>query len=418
MNTGVMQEDRGVGFPPSFLWGVAVASYQVEGGNLWSDWWEWERTPGHIKDASRNTIGCDFWNRYPYYLDLAKKIGLNAFRLSIEWGRVNPEKDRWSDEALTRYREIILACRERGMEPMVTLWHFTLPQWVSREGGWTNPETVDWFLAYVDKTVEALGDNVRFWITLNEPTIVLSSGYKTGVWPPGRKKDIVGFRQARKNLILCHRETFSRIKKKTPETQVGIAVNITYNEPYRPWLPPDRVLVFLANIQGDYAFLKRMQSHLDFIGLNYYFHSRLAFAFQPDTSFSAVKNENKIVSDFGWEVYPAGIAKVSWDLWRRFRKPIYITENGVADANMNDKLRSDFIRQHLLYLSRSIAQGVDVRGYFYWSLMDNFEWAEGFPYRSGLYAMDYEKQIAVPRQSSVETYRRIIAEHRISHGNL
>ncbi|MBI1974762.1 MAG: glycoside hydrolase family 1 protein [Parcubacteria group bacterium] len=383
-------------FPDHFFWGTATSAYQVEGGNdEWSDWGDW---PAHAGK------GCNFWNKYEYYLDLAAQLGTNAFRFSIEWARVEPERDRWNREALERYRLIIRACHARGIEPVVTLSHFTLPKWVAKTGGWSNPETVSRFIIYVAKIQKTLGAEIRYWITLNEPSVLISHGYLTGVWPPGKKLAVLEAIAARSNLVEAHRRAY-RLIKLNQKAKVGAALNIAYHEPHRKDHLGDRLVTWVFQSAGDYGFLGAIRNSLDFIGLNYYFHNRLKFIWNPLHRFFQDTNENKLISDLGWEIHPEGIKPLVLELARRFKKPIFVTENGVADTR--DSMRPKEIHDTLTSLGETIIEGASVIGYLHWSLMDNFEWACGFDAHFGLYAMDYTQMVAIPRQST-ELYRAII----------
>lgn len=391
---------RGGGmFPKDFLWGTSVCSYQVEGGNdKWSDWGAWNPRAG---------AACDFWNRYEEYLDLAKALGTNAFRFSIEWGRVNPASNVWNLEALERYKDMALAMKKRGLEPIVTLWHFTLPKWIEAQGGWSNRDAVKHFGEYVEKTLGILGGEARYWITLNEPTIWLHHGYITGEWPPGEKYAFFRFLRARSNLVNAHKTAYALIKKARPDSIVSVAANISFDEPHRKWHPGDRFLIWAMRMFGDYGFLKETADFCDFVGLNYYFHNRVSWSWNPLRYFARTMNENRVVSDLGWEIFPSGLGKVLVELDRDFRKPVIVAENGIADAA--DGKRPEFIVSHINAIQDAISRGADVRGYLHWSLVDNFEWAHGFGPRFGLYGMDYKKMQPHER-GSCKAFRNLIRE--------
>jgi len=369
-------------FPADFIWGAAISAYQTEGGNQWSDW------------GARAGKACDFWNRYEYYLDLAKHLGLRALRFSLEWSRLMPEPDQWNEAAGRRYGAIIEAVKSRGMKPFVTLWHFTLPQWLASRGGWTHPAAVGQFAEYVKRTQELWGqDSAINWITLNEPSGYASQGYLTGEWPPGEKFRPLSFIGAIRNLERAHHEAAKIVKAHAG--RVGIALNLPDTTGFRP-------LAAAESAFNDWHFLKKVAASCDFIGINYYFHEclglRLGWPFVTRSCGNLPK------SDLGWELYPEGIAAVALKA-AKFGKPIYITENGLADSA--DRHRPWFLYRTVRALSQALEAGADVRGYLHWSLMDNFEWARGFEPKFGLYAMDYATLTARPRKSA-KLYREII----------
>ena len=391
-------------FPPGFLWGAGLSS-QAHGYPTASDWYQWERKPGRIKDGSLSRPVCDLSGRnqeVPSCISLAKNIKLNALRFCIEWADVEPKQNQWDEDALQNYANTVDACLAVGITPFPWLWHFVLPQWIVDSGGWANPETIERFVRYAERVVNAIGIKIEYLGTYNEPSGVLHMGFVEGLWPPEKKKDFCGLRQAKKHLVIAHHRIFLLIKRRFAHIKVGMALNISFDEPHRPWHPGDRFITWLNRRSGynDAMFLKRVHRYLDFIGLNYYSHNRYKFISQSHTGFFERKNENKVVSDLGWEIYPQGIKAVVNEL-DHFRKPIYITENGVADAS--DILRPDFINGNLHYLAEAIVEGADVRGYFHWSLVDNAELHEGL-IDFGLY-----DRKGKPRPSAY-IYRDIIGE--------
>lgn len=383
-----------------FFWGTAVAAYQVEGGNdEWSDWGDWKPHAG---------TACDFWNRSAHYLDRAKALGTNAFRFSIEWARLEPREGEWDDNALDGYRRMIEAMRGRGQEPFVTLWHFTLPKWVAARGGWTNPRTVEWFGRYVRHVAAAFGGSVRWWLVINEPSTMLSQGYLMGSWPPGRRFSFRKYFAARANLVRAVRSSATILHEANPACAVGSAFNISVVEAARAWDPGDIAAAWLVRTFNDRGFLASVAESLDFIGLNYYQKLRLRARLVPFPTVTPFVPAGADVSDLGWEIHPEGLTAILRDLDTKFAKPVVVTENGIADAT--DSKRPEFIRRHLEALMAAKAAGADVRGYFHWSLFDNFEWAHGFGPRFGLYEMDYERMEALPRKSAA-AYRELITKY-------
>jgi len=385
-------------FPKGFYWGSATSAHQVEGNNV-NDWSEWEKKNAErlAKEAKEkwqpwqqekfpemfnpeNYISgraCDHYHLYEQDFDIAKKLGHNAHRFSIEWSRIEPEQGKFNEKEIEHYRKVILALKKRGIEPFVTLWHWTNPLWIRDIGGWENKKITDYFERYAEKISNALGENVKFWITLNEPEIYASNSYFAGVWPP-QKKNLFAYLRVLNNLIKAHRKAYGVIKKADSNSKIGIAKNNIYFEAYQNKLV-NRVLKKFIDWWWNFYFLNRIRNHQDFIGLNHYFHNRINYGFN--------KNENKKISDIGWELYPEAIYYVLKDL-KRFNKPIYITENGLADGG--DKKRSWFILESLKNIGKAINEGVNVRGYLHWSLMDNFEWDKGFWPRFGLVEVNYK----------------------------
>ncbi|NCQ02713.1 glycoside hydrolase family 1 protein [Candidatus Wolfebacteria bacterium] len=385
-------------FPKGFYWGSATSAHQVEGNNV-NDWSEWEKKNAErlAKEAKEkwqpwqqekfpemfnpeNYISgraCDHYHLYEQDFDIAKKLGHNAHRFSIEWSRIEPEQGKFNEKEIEHYRKVIITLKGLEIEPFVTIWHWPIPIWLRDKGGWENKKITDYFERYAEKISNALGENVKFWITLNEPEIYASNSYFAGVWPP-QKKNLFAYLRVLNNLIKAHRKAYGVIKKANSNSKIGIAKNNIYFEAYQNKLV-NRVLKKFIDWWWNFYFLNRIRNHQDFIGLNHYFHNRINYGFN--------KNENKKISDIGWELYPEAIYYVLKDL-KRFNKPIYITENGLADGG--DKKRSWFILESLKNIGKAINEGVNVRGYLHWSLMDNFEWDKGFWPRFGLVEVNYK----------------------------
>ena len=382
-------------FPKNFYWGSATSSFQVEGVIENNDWAEAGRQ-GKTPLAGR---ACSHYDLYEKDFDIVKELGQNAHRFSIEWARVEPEEGRFYDKEIEHYRKVLQALRNRGIEPFVTLWHFTLPLWFAKKGGFENPKAPEIFARYCGYVVERLGDMAKFWMTMNEPMVYAYEGYLKGQWPPF-KRNFFAFKKVIKTLVASHLASYNMILRHygmsqnqailcndksshniaIPEVKIGIAKNNIYFENFP-----------LINHFWNFHFLNKIKNNLDFIGINYYFHRNL------------LKNKNKEVSDMGWEIYPEGIYHVLKEL-KRYNLPVYITENGLADAK--DQKREKFIKEHLRWTWQAIQDGVDVRGYFYWSLLDNFEWAHGFGPRFGLVEMNYKTMERKIRPSAWE-YKRI-----------
>jgi len=396
-------------FPDGFLWGTATSAHQVEGDNL-NDWTEWEKEnaerlareariywqPWQQKKflemfSPENYISgraTDHYNRYEEDFDLAKVMNNNAHRFSIEWSRIEPEEGKFDEKEIEHYRQVIWALKKRGIEPFVTLWHYTNPIWFQKKGGWLNKNSPKYFERYANKISRSL-QNVKFWITLNEPDDIYAFyAYYTGRYPPQEKSFRKTWR-ALNNLVSAHKKAYRKIHENCPSSMVGFANNIIYFESKGIIA---RIIKIFANKYWNFWFLRKTFSYNDFIGCSFYRHNTLS-------SFKVNQNENIETTDIGWEIYPKGIYYVLKEL-KKYQKPIYITENGLADAQ--DKYREKFIIGHLNWIHKAITEGVDVRGYFYWSLLDNFEWDKGFWPRFGLVEIDYQTMERKVRPSAQE----------------
>lgn len=286
---------------------------------------------------------------------------------------------------------------------MVTLWHWPNPLWLARMGGWSNKKVVDYFGCFTELVVKELGEHVDYWITLNEPMMHVAHGYITGKFPPNKKWNLFGIIKPFNNLTAAHRRSYEIIHKKYPEAQVSIAMTSGFIEPANKY----NLIEWLIAKAGDYFrnhwYLRKIAGHFDFIGVNYYHHDRIVW-YPPFK-----KNLNEKINDRGWEIYPSGLYHVLVN-YKKYHKPVIITENGTADAD--DEHRAEFIKEHLYYLHQAIEAGVDARGYFYWSLLDNFEWAEGFWPKFGLIAVDRKTFERKPRPSAA-VYADICKNNRI-----
>lgn len=342
---------------------------------------------------------CDHYHRYEEDLDLVQRGGQNAFRFSLEWSRIEPEEGIFDDAALTHYRDVARACRARGVEPFVTLWHWTHPLWLEARGGVTSRDFVSRFVRYARRVAAALGEDVRFYMTLNEPTSVIGNAYLTGNWPPQQRNPLLAWRALR-TLGTAHRRAYDALRDVAPHAQVGFTHIYVFNEPFRKNNVLDRAAARVKNFFDNGLMQRYGRGKQDFVALQYYFHNRLQFPLRT-------RNANVVLSDLEWEVYPEGIYHAIMDA-RRFGVPIYITESGIADAE--DSRRPQFLRETLAHVAHALADGADVRGYFYWSLLDNFEWDKGFWPRFGLVAVDYDTLTRTPRESYT-VYRDLIAEY-------
>ena len=396
-------------FPKDFLWGAATSAHQVEGSNH-NDWTEWEKEnaarlskKNEGKYPPENFISgraCDHYSRYEEDFDLAKKLGHNTHRFSIEWSRIEPEEGKFSELEIEHYRSVIRALRARGLEPFVTLWHWTMPTWFVEIGAFEKRANIEYFARFCQRIVKKFSGEVTFWITINEPEIYAGNSYLKGVWPP-QNKNFISYIKVLTNLIKSHKNIYEIIKKYDSKAQIGITKNNIYFEAYQNKIG-NRILKKFIDWWWNFYFLNRIKKYQDFIGLNHYFHNRIK-------NFKFNQNENKKISDMGWELYPESIYYVLRSL-KRYNQPIYITENGLADAE--DKNREWFIKESLKNIHKAISEGVDVRGYLYWSLLDNFEWDKGFWPRFGLVEINYRTLERRIRPSAWE-YKKIIEANSI-----
>ncbi|MCX6806729.1 MAG: glycoside hydrolase family 1 protein [Candidatus Berkelbacteria bacterium] len=367
-----------------FFWGAATSSHQVEGNNT-NQWSKWEK--------EKSGRACDHYHLFEEDFKIAKSLGHNAHRFSIEWSRIEPEENKFDEKEIKHYQKVIDSLREKNIEPFVTLWHWTLPLWLPEKGGFARKNSIDYFARYVEKIVSSI-EGVKFWITINEPDVYASKSYLVGDWPPQKQNIFLAWRVI-KNLIKAHKRAYEIIKEINPGLQVGIAKHNIYFEAYKNKLF-NRFLKKGADWVWNYYILNKIGSYQDFIGLNYYLHNRINWGFN--------KNENLKVSDLGWELYPEGIYYCLKEL-QKYKKPIYITENGLADAK--DKNRAWYIKEIIKNIFKAKKEGIDVHGYLHWSLLDNFEWDKGFWPRFGLVEVDYKTLKRKIRPSALE-YKKII----------
>lgn len=418
-------------FPKDFLWGAATSSHQVEGNNTNNDWWEWEqaRTP-----QARSGAACDYWNRFEDDFKLAKTLSHTAHRFSIEWSRIEPHEDQWDSLALDHYAQVIRSLRSKGMEPVVTLYHFTLPLWLARQGGWVSEKSPKLFARYVQKVIETLGCDVHYWITLNEPAIYTYKSYIIGQWPPGEKSAKKAFRVVQ-NLAKAHVMAYEKIKevyakKGWKESMVGVAQQVLIFAPCSERSLWDRISADLRDRVVNHLFVRALirgkagilgllsirlhkAKTLDFIGLNYYTreHVRNRRFLLPDIlgDERVLQNDHAKKNSLGWEIYPQGLYALI-KAFSKYKLPVIISENGICTDD--DAERSEFIVEHLKAVALAMKEGAGVIGYLYWSLLDNYEWAEGFTPRFGLIEVDYTTQERKIR-ASARKFEEIIRSGKI-----
>lgn len=406
-------------FPRGFKWGAASAAHQVEGGGTNSDWAQWEKLPGKINDGGSAAIACDWWGgRWREDFDRAAADGHNTHRLGIDWSRIEPRPAVWDEEALDHYRQMVRGLRQRGLEPMVTLHHFTNPLWLAEKDGWLNPAVIGHFERFTRKVVKALGDDVDLWCTVNEPNVLAYNGFADGLWPPG-EKNIQSCFKAIRHLLLAHAAAYRAIHKLQPQARVGLAHHVRPIDPWRPGFAPDRWVAGFQNrifndaisevlhsgrlffpLGGFNERLPGLAGTFDYVGLNYYTRARSSFDLsRPGQLFGRTFPTPGAEMDhlqFN-ELYPEGLFRAIQEA-ARFGKPIFITENGWGDEDEGRRVRALLL--HLRQVWRTVNFNWRVAGYYYWTLVDNFEWERGWTQRFGLYELDPETQRRRPRPAA------------------
>ncbi len=395
-------------FPQDFLWGSATSAHQVEGNNIYSDWWDWEKNKPKDKQSG---IASDQYNRFDEDFKLAKSLNQNAHRLSIEWARIEPAPNEFNQSEIEHYKKVLKSLKNKNIEVMLTLWHFTLPNWVMELGGWENPLTVEYFIRFLKKVVPELDEMVDFWITLNEPGVYIFMGYLRGLWPPQKKSKWSAF-LVQWYMVQAHKKAYELIHTLSRKP-VGIAQNMqTFDSSHKHSLV-EQTSVYLSDLIINHSFYLMTKNCHDFLGINYYFHHRFDRKKNFIPVIAQAGDQHRDVSDLGWEIFPEGIFDVLMDIANH--KPIYITECGIASTN--DDRRTRFLIQYLTEVYRAIQAGARVKGFFYWSLIDNFEWHEGFDPRFGLIEVDYNTQKRTARKSAY-VYSEIAKHNKIPHSLL
>lgn len=398
-------------FPEGFLWGAGTSSFQVEGNNINSDWWEWEQTNKPLN--MRSGEACNQYELYEKDFDLAKDLGHNSHRLSVEWSRIEPEEGKFNEEEIKHYVNVLKYLKSLNLQVCLTLWHFTNPTWFAKLGGWENFKAPYYFERFVKKIVPLLEQYVDIWITINEPGIYTFMGYlggdDAGSFPPGKKSNIAALK-VNWNLSQAHKKAYKAIHRLVPNPQVGIAQNTSSFEAYHKHSLREQLAVGLSDLITNHSFYAITKGYHDFLGLNYYFHYRFnaKHGLIPDRIDPKIQKRD--VSDLGWELHPEGLFSVLTDLSDDL--PIYITECGIASTN--DDRRTRFLINYLQEVYRAVQAGVRVKGFFYWSLIDNFEWHRGFNPRFGLVEVDYATQGRAVRPSAL-VYKEIIKRNGIPH---
>lgn len=418
-------------FPEQFLWGTATAAHQVEGGHTNSNWSWWENQNNKkgeptVANNEKAGLATNHWNLYPTDIKLMKDLGVNSYRFSLSWSKINPKEGVYDSESIEHYSNIIDSLLAKNIVPNITLHHFEEPLWFMQKGGFEHEENSQYFELFVVKMVQAYGDRVKIWTTFNEINVYTNLAYMADIFPPGKNNSLsAGI--VLKNILITHTKVYNLIKK-LPEgknSQIGIVKDIFFFEPKNRWNLFDWLGSWVADANfnassldffetGKYHFSVPFQANvnyedlnapqtIDFIGLNYYSHYATEFKLiEHEKMFSPVEGE--AMTDMDYTIYPEGIFRAIERI-SRLKKPIIITETGIAD-NKDDR-RGLFIERELYAVSEAIKKGYDVRGYYYWSLIDNFEWSLGYSKKFGLYAVDQNTQVRTLKEGG-KVYQKIV----------
>lgn len=402
-------------FPDGFYWGAGTSAYQVEGGIENTDWAEAARD-GRLPVCG---MACDHYHRFEADFDIAKSLSHTAHRFSVEWARIEPEAGKFNEEAISHYREVLMALRARNIKPFITLWHFTLPLWFSKSGGFERADAPEVFARYCAFVVSRLADLCENFSTMNEPEVFASNGWLRGTWPPFKRfalTDMVSitnsgrqyeakaskgleplflYFKVMKNLALAHNFAYREIKKVAPKVDVSVVKHVIVFD--ANWNPLNKIKAYIANYFWTYKFMNRVKDYCDSIGLNYYFY----------TQFGDKRKWRK--TDMDWNFAPEHIYDALMML-AKYKKPLFVSEAGVADST--DTGRAEYITKQVLGTWRAIQAGADVHGHLYWSLLDNYELALGFKKRFGLVEIDYSTQERKIRPSAY-VYKKICEQNRV-----
>ncbi len=398
-------------FPEGFLWGGAISSHQTEGKNTNNDWWAFEHSQKREqrllkegKDPAEYYSGqaCDFYNRYDEDFGLAQQLNHNAIRFGVEWARIEPFEGEFDEQVIEHYKKMLEAAKARNLKIFLTLHHYTIPAWFAKKGGFAKKQNVDDFLRYTTVVAQRLGKYVDFWLTINEPNVYSIFSYILGSYPPNHRS-LPEARRVAHNIIRAHNRASVELKSLTGKP-VSMAFQLSDIQPKSIFSRP--IMGVINYFINDY-FLNGCVGHCDFIGVNYYFHHHVGWLGERKMS----KSEHE-KSDLDWGIHPEGLERVLMRLHQKYHKPMYITENGIADAA--DAKREKFIKNHLLHTYHAIERGADVRGYLYWALIDNFEWLYGFGPRFGLVEIDYQDGLKRRVRDSAMKFAEICKTNSLS----
>ncbi|HEX7063433.1 MAG TPA: GH1 family beta-glucosidase [Bacillales bacterium] len=436
-------------FPKDFIWGTATASYQIEGaynedGRGESIWDRFSRTPGKVYENHNGDVACDHYHLYKDDIQLMADLGIQSYRFSIAWSRVFPEPGRFNQKGIDFYKRLLKELHRHNIEPAATIYHWDLPQWLQDRGGWTNRETVDHFVHYAETLFEELGDQVSMWITHNEPWCAAFLGHAFGVHAPGHQ-DLKEALTVSHHLMLSHGKAVQAFRRSGKKGEIGITLNLTpavaatdkredveaakrsdgfgnrwFLDPvFKGNYPSDMIKVF-AEEAGELDFIESddlavISEPIDFLGVNYYFHNVVKEdSSDPLLGSSSLPVEGK-TTEMGWGIHPESLYRLLHRLKEDYTElPLYITENGAAfpdqviNGEIDDQDRIDYLKSHFDAAGRFIDEGGNLKGYYVWSLLDNFEWAFGYEKRFGIVYVDYETQERIPK-ASAKWYKDIIS---------
>ncbi len=425
-----MAQGPAIRFPAGFMWGAATSAHQVEGGNTHNDWWRWEHRTPDIDPGLQSADACRHFERFDADFALAAADGHNAHRLSIEWSRIEPERGRIDTSAVAHYHAVFASLKRHGLTPIVTLLHFTLPAWVADRGGWTARETIDDFATFVRFCAREYGGEIDWWCTINEPEVMAFRAYSEGIWPPCVRDDSMALTVIANQLEahgrayrIIHEEDRIDADDDGRPARVGFAKHLVQLVPHRAWSPLDRLRAWFEDRVFNEAVIQacvtgrielsipgartvkrevpELKGSLDWFGLNYY----TRWGVDAHGKVPHVARAGSPLNDLGWEVWPQGLAAAAQRV-AAVGVPILVTEHGFADAA--DKLRPRALAESLAELGRAIEAGAPVIGYLHWSLLDNFEWEEGWRGRFGLYRVDaLHDPAGRERTNSAEVFARI-----------
>ncbi len=390
-------------FPPNFFWGASTASHQVEGGNhnQWSVWelehakelaetaesrlgwlpgWEDIKKRAETPDNYVSGKGVGHYQGYEEDFTLAKKLNLNAFRFGIEWARLEPSQGKWDEKEIQHYRDYIKELRRKGLEPFLNIWHWTMPTWFTDKGGFSKRENLKYFEAFVQKIADEYADDLTYIITLNEPNVYASFGYGNALWPP-QEHNWLKAGWVYLNLVKAHKRAYRILKYRNKSLMVGVATQLANIQAKRPHNFVDSLSTRWMRYGWNWWFLNRIRRQQDFVGFNYYFTDYYK-GFRRD-------NPQVPVNDLGWYMEPEGLYPLLVRTWAHYRKPIIVTENGVADEQ--DQYRQWWLEETIIAMEKALSEGVQVTGYFHWSLLDNFEWAYGWWPKFGLISVNRQQ---------------------------
>lgn len=442
-----------ISFPDGFLWGVATSSYQIEGavhdgGRGVSIWDTFSHTPGKVHAGENGDVACDHYHRYEEDLDILQSLGVKTYRFSVAWPRIFPERGKLEQQGLDFYRKLVNGLIERGIKPAITLYHWDLPQYLEDNGGWANRDTVDAFVEYAETMFREFGNLVPYWITQNEPWCTAFLGYGLGIHAPGHKDWTLAAR-ASHHVLLSHGLAVQAYRKLGLRGQIGITLNFTYMETggetpedlhaldvadafsnrwfldplFKASYPEVLKKAHFTNVT-DWSFIQPgdldvISVPIDFLGVNYYTRGVVKFDAESPAR-TAQLPATLPTTEMGWEIYPQGLYKLLTRLRTEYTGglPLYVTENGAAfddfldGGEVHDRDRIDYLQGHFEAALQFIEEGGSLKGYYVWSLLDNFEWAEGYTKRFGIVFVDYETQQRTLKDSA-KWYRDVISANAL-----